>query len=160
MNSADYKKSCGITCLMIRNYIKEFKNWWNFKEDRDLLESLILEKISVENNSYEDIKKEDYVMYADNSLIKAVIPKKEWLKKLIEINFEVIHKQPVNKKIIDVFNKPELYTEEKLGYDINQLRMILKLIKYSDGVLIKVDGERINLETDEMIIILAPKILL
>jgi hypothetical protein len=149
-----------ITCLMIRNYIRYFKEWWDFREDRDLLENLILEKILTGDNPYGDIKEEDYEIYLDDLIVRGVIPKKEWLKKLIEINFNIVNKKDA-KDIFDDGSKVE--KGEKKGYSVFYIGKILKLIKYSENVEIKSYSENykpIVFETDEMIIYLAPKILI
>jgi hypothetical protein len=149
-----------ISVTEIKTYLKVFAKLWKYKEDRDKLEGIILDKLIKENLIHKKIDEEDYSLYLSDTQVLAVIPKKEYLKKLIETNFEVEKK---NNNLLGEIEEHQQKEKKsglsKTSYGVEYLKEIIKLIKYSEDVEIK-SGEvsPITFETEDIIIMLSPKV--
>lgn len=143
----------------IKNLLKHFEKIWDKKSDADELSNIIIEKLS-KDKEIKGINWEDYIGYIDNPNVLLVVPKKEWLKKLIENNFKVKEEKERARNLINSLSyAPDNWEEISCSYSEEYLNIIFGLIKGYEKIKFKMKKDSpLWVETNDFIIILAPRI--
>ena len=142
----------------MKNLLKNFNKIWDKKEEIDNLSNILIEKLS-KNEEIKNINEKDYSGYIDDANVLMIIPKKAWLKKLIENNFKVKAEKERTIKLFNSLNYiPDKFEEASCSYTQEYMGIIFGLAKSYDKIRLKLKKDKpLFAELDDMVIILAPR---